>query len=484
MRPPLRTHQRSLVLVIGPTKKIENYNVKTGRSLSTRYHMRMAHPSSTSEPIKREMAVPLGTRDYTPRQMAVRDRMMDAIRGVFRKHGGVAIDTPVVEYRDILMNKYGEGDRLIYDVIDEGASRPIALRYDLTVPFARYMAMHKSGNIKRFHIGKVYRRDNPEVSKGRYREFYQCDFDISGRFDAMLPETECLAVLCDCLEAVDAGPFVVRLNHRGLLESAFRRAGVPAKDIQAVASAVDKLDKRSWESVRAELVDLKGIPSDVADRLGRLVSLQGEPRETLARLRSLLNSDEERIALDDLEKLFGYLEAVGVLARVRLDMSLARGLEYYTGVIYEAVLLGDTSLGSVAAGGRYDGLIKDQPTVGVSIGFERLFDWLEQREASAKARPSSTQVLVASIGDGMVQRRLELAALLWRHGIHTETMLYEDLKLAQQRTYALEEQIPLLVFQGEDEARAGTVCVRRLAAREQETVRIDELVGKLHEFGA
>ena len=339
--------------------------------------------------MQRKPKVPKGTRDYLPEQMAIRDEAFTIIRRVFKRHGAVEIDTPVFELKETLTGKYGEDSKLIYDLADQGGER-LALRYDLTVPFARFLAVNSVGNIKRFHIGKVYRRDQPALSRGRYREFYQCDFDIAGVYGRMVPDSECLAVACEILDALPIGDFGIKLNHRRLLDAILDICGVPAEKFRTICSAVDKLDKEPWEEVKREMVEDKGLSSEVADRIGEFVVLKGKPWDMYNSLMTEKKFGDHKGALEameDMRILFEYLEAMDKLKFISFDLSLARGLDYYTGVIYEAVCMnGNTQVGSIGGGGRYDYLVsmfqeagKVTPTVGVSVGIERVFTLMEER---------------------------------------------------------------------------------------------------------
>ena len=198
---------------------------------------------------RRKPKIAKGTRDFLPSQMKVRAKAFGIIRGVFDRHGAVEIDTPVFELKQTLTGKYGEDSKLIYDLADQGGEL-LALRYDLTVPFARYLAMHSVGNIKRYHIAKVYRRDRPVVERGRFREFYQCDFDVAGTYLPMVSDAEVVTVACEILSQLNIGSFVVKLNHRVLLDAIFEICGVPTDKFRTICSAVDKLDKAPWDEVR------------------------------------------------------------------------------------------------------------------------------------------------------------------------------------------------------------------------------------------
>ncbi|KAJ9093235.1 hypothetical protein QFC19_008441 [Naganishia cerealis] len=399
------------------------------------------------------LKTPKGTKDHGPSATLMRKQIFSTLESIFLKHGACTIDTPVFELRDILAGKYGEDSKLIYDLQDQGGEL-CSLRYDLTVPFARFLAMNQSTypSIKRYHIGKVYRRDQPAMSKGRMREFYQCvrvfpvvsrdrtDFDIAGNFDTMVPDSEILCILVEALTALDIGEFTVKLNHRKILDGIFELAGVPADKIRSISSAVDKLDKSPWEEVRREMTVDKGLDGTIADRIGEYVKFKGPGKELLATLQAdekLMAVPSANQGLKEMAILFDYLEIFGVLGYMSFDMSLARGLDYYTGIIYEAVHASSAppgiatqpavgsdaaataaavvvpagevkkskkkpadegadadeevdesqvGVGSIAAGGRYDELVGmfyeasggkkgggKIPCVGISVGVERVY---------------------------------------------------------------------------------------------------------------
>lgn len=440
---------------------------------------------------------PKGTRDIGPEAMSVREAAFSVIQGVFRRHGAVAIDTPVFELRDVLQNKYGEDSKLIYDLSDDMTSETgekLSLRYDLSVPFARYIASNNVRNIKRYHIGKVYRRDRPAMERGRFREFYQCDFDIAGQYPSMVPDAEVLTVLCEMFDSLSAvsefhakylGTYRVKLSSRTILDAYLRVCGVPEELLRPICSAVDKLDKESWDDVRDEMVK-KGLDLESAEKIHSYVVLAGKPREILAKLRqdgalTALCAD----ALDDMELLFDYLECMGgALDRISFDLSLARGLDYYTGVIFEAVLDSPKfKVGSIGAGGRYDGLVgmfrkNSIPCVGCSLGIERIMNiMVKAAEDKAKAegrgkkiRANRTQIMVATVGKKTMSHRLRLCKELWAAGINTEFCYNENWNVGKQVAAALEKGIPMVVVIGEDEIKEDMVCLKDLA-REKE-VRI------------
>lgn len=440
----------------------------------------------------RKPKIAKGARDFGPEQMAIREVAFQKIVNVFKKHGAVSIDTPVFELRETLMGKYGEDSKLIYDLADQGGEL-LSLRYDLTVPFARHVAVHGITNIKRYHIAKVYRRDQPQMNKGRYREFFQCDFDIAGVYSPMVPDAEVLKVLVEILDDLSLGDYEIKINHRKLLDAMLDIAGVPSQKFRPICSAIDKLDKEPWEVVKKEMVEEKGLPESVADKIGEFVVLRGEPRQLLTKLQEashpLANHPESAAALKDLEILFEFLDVMGALKPFSFDLSLARGLDYYTGVIYEAVFKGG-SVGSIAAGGRYDHLVgmfsgKEVPAVGVSIGIERVFAILEaQMKEMTKGdngtiRETETEVLVASIGNGLQPQRMKIASDLWSAGIKCEFGFKPNPKMGDQLNYALKSGIPLVILFGEDEIHAGQVKLKDLDNETEITIPKTEIIPEI-----
>ena len=396
------------------------------------------------------------------KDMVIRDKIFSTITDVFKRHGGVTIDTPVFELREILAGKYGEDSKLIYDLADQGGEI-CSLRYDLTVPFARFLAMNKDiTNIKRYHIAKVYRRDQPAMTKGRMREFYQCDFDIAGTYDAMVPDSEVIRIICEVFEGLGwNGGYTIKINHRKILDGIFQVCGVPEDKIRTISSAVDKLDKLPWADVRKEMTEEKGLEGEVADRIGEWVIHKGK-HELLDKLRNdpVLSANESmKQGINDMGLLLDYLEAFGALDRVSFDLGLARGLDYYTGLIYEVVTEGSApqvaaggapaekpkkkgkssddddrsndpsvGVGSVAAGGRYDNLVgmfsgKSQiPCVGISFGVDRIFSITKARMAADKTdatvRNNEVDVYVMAFGNkGFIKERMSVCSKLWAAGI-------------------------------------------------------------------
>ncbi|WJX48698.1 histidine--tRNA ligase [Trifolium repens] len=408
--------------------------------------------------------VPKGTRDFSKEQMTIRKNAFSIIEEVFERHGATALDTPVFELREILMGKYGEDSKLIYDLDDQGGEL-CSLRYDLTVPFARFVAMNGLTSLKRYQIAKVYRRDNP--SKGRYREFYQCDFDIAGPYEKMAPDFEVVRILTELLEELEIGDFEIKLNHRKLLDGMMQICGVPPEKFRTICSSIDKLDKQPFEQIRKEMVDEKGLTAETADRIGTFVKEKGHPLTLLSKLKqegsAFIENAGSVDALNDLEILFNALDGSKRLDKVVFDLSLARGLDYYTGVIFEAVFKGGAQVGSIAAGGRYDNLIgmfgsKQVPAVGVSLGIERVFVIMEQNQT---ARPTNTKVLVSILGNDL---RLagELAGELWDARVKAEFLVNK--RIQKHFDYATKERIFWMILVDEKQIKDGTVQLKRLEA--------------------
>ncbi|EOA29853.1 hypothetical protein CARUB_v10012946mg [Capsella rubella] len=431
--------------------------------------------------------LPKGTRDFAKEQMAVREKAFSIIQNVFKRHGATALDTPVFELRETLMGKYGEDSKLVYDIADQGGEL-CSLRYDLTVPFARYVAMNGITSFKRYQIAKVYRRDNP--SKGRYREFYQCDFDIAGLFEPMGPDFEIVKILTELLDELEIGDYEVKLNHRKLLDGMLEICGVPPEKFRTICSSIDKLDKQSFEQVKKEMVEEKGLSSEIADRIGNFVKEKGAPLELLSKLRQegseFLGNQSSREALDELSIMFEALERSKCSRRIVFDLSLARGLDYYTGVIFEAVCIG-AEVGSIGAGGRYDNLIgmfgtKQVPAVGMSLGIERVFNIMEElnEKKNQVIRPTETQVLVSIMKDNKLAEAAELVSQLWEAKINAEYLVSK--RKSKHFDRAKESGIPWMVMVDEAELSKGVVTLKKLvkgSEKEIKDVSKDSFVGEL-----
>ncbi|KAK3485341.1 histidyl-tRNA synthetase mitochondrial precursor [Neurospora hispaniola] len=434
-----------------------------------------------------QIKTPKGTRDWHGPDMLLREQLFQTVSDVFKRHGGTPLDTPVFELREILAGKYGEDSKLIYDLQDQGGEL-CSLRYDLTVPFARWLAMTSTQQVKRYHIAKVYRRDQPAIARGRMREFHQCDFDIAGVYDPMIPDAEILRIIVEVFDALKLG-ITIKLNHRKILDGLFAVAGVPAEKIRTISSAVDKLDKMPWADVKKEMVEEKGLPEEVADKIGVYVQNAGNITDIINYIKAdadLPTNDDIKAGIHDMELLAAYLEALEVTDKVSFDLSLARGLDYYTGLIFEVinkpepVADGDkkkkskkddpaSQVGSIAAGGRYDNLVgmygkKQIPCVGISFGIDRIFTILKARgENDIKKREVDVFVMAFGGGkdfDGLLVERMKIARQLWNAGIRAEYMAKAKPKLQAQ--FKAAEGTPLGVILGEEELKAGQVRLKKL----------------------
>jgi histidyl-tRNA synthetase len=338
------------------------------------------------------------------------------------------------------------------------------------------------------------------MTRGRYREFYQCDFDIAGTYDPMIPDAECVRVVYEILNSLDIGDFVIKLNHRKLLDGMFEACGVPSDKFRTICSSVDKLDKTPWEEVKKEMINEKGLDEVTADKIWEYVKFSGglEIVDQLLQDEELKNVKAAVEGLEGMKLLLRYCEMFGVGNKVLFDLSLARGLDYYTGVIYEAVLKGDQSkkkskeqeetVGSVAGGGRYDNLVgmfdpkgKQVPCVGVSIGVERIFAVLEAKNAKekVKVRTNEVEVFVASAHKGLHEKRLEILTRLWDGNVKAEHSYKSNPKLLAQLQHCEENQIPFAVVFGDGELERGVVKLREVTTRKEDEIPIESLVDEI-----
>ncbi|GBD20753.1 Histidine--tRNA ligase [bacterium HR28] len=421
-----------------------------------------------------------GMRDFTPRQMLLRQRVIDILRRVFERYGFDPIDTPLLEYYEVLSGKYGEeGEKLLYRFVDHGG-REVGLRYDLTVPLARYVAVHRSEltlPFKRYHIGPVFRAERPQ--RGRYRQFWQCDVDVVGT-RSMLADAEVLSVWIDALSALRVPNAVIHVNHRQLLEALARAAGVEPALALSVYRAIDKLAKIGEDGVREELIRA-GVEPKAAERVLELIRVQGHPETVFDTVRHLLAEDAEaQRALDELAELFGYLAAYGAPeGSYILDLSLARGLDYYTGPVAE-VIVREPAIGSLGGAGRYDRLIgmflgEEIPATGASLGLERLVEVVD--EYGLLPTPETvSEVLVVAVEEQQRSEILRVAQELRANGIDAEVYLGERVDLRRQLQYANRKGIPFAIIVGPDELAAGVVTLRNLVTGEQERVARHEIV--------
>lgn len=431
-------------------------------------------------------------RDFSGPQMAIRDMVFEKVKNVFKRHGAQSIDTPVCELKEILTDKYGDDSKLIYELQDQGGEL-LALRYDLTVPFARYLAQNKISSLKRYQIGKVYRRDNPSPNQGRFREFYQCDFDIAGTYDEMLPDSECLKIVYEILNDLKLTSFVIKVNHRSILSGIFKLCEIPEDQFKTVCSSIDKMDKMSWTDIKKELVDVKKIKEECVDKLHRFVNQSGNGAFLDTLLDSeLANIPETKKALESLKVFNKYCTIFKIDHSIQYDLSLARGLDYYDAIIYEVALTNSgTEIGSIAAGGRYDNLVNSLsdaknfkvPCVGISLGIERVLTLIEKQFTDEGKKLHPTQCFVASIGPNMIEERLKVLNEFWSAGIRAEHSLKANPKILQQINYCEDRNIPYCVIIGRNEVDNGIVKLKNIGERsEQEFDRvkiIEELKSKL-----
>lgn len=419
-----------------------------------------------------------GMRDFLPERMLLRQHVMGVLRTVFESHGFEPIDTPALEYYETLAGKYGEDERLIYHFEDHGG-REVGLRYDLTVPLARFVAVHRNELVypfKRYHIGPVWRADRPQ--KGRYREFWQCDADIVGT-TSMLADADVVSIVIESLRGVQMPNFVVHINHRKLLESLALYAGVSAAQAPGVYRAIDKLAKIGEDGVAREL-EATGVESVVARRIVDLVSTSGAPDAVLSAISERLSNIElAREAISDLEDLFEYLAALGAPSEhYVLDLALARGLEYYTGPVFETTV-DEPKIGSLGGAGRYDGLVgmfsgQDLPATGMSLGLERIIDVVEELDL-LNVSATTSDVFVSIFDSERIGESLSIATRLRLSGIPTEVSLEENRDLGRQLRYASRKKIPYALVIGPDEIAQGVVVVRDMTSGEQTTVADDSL---------
>jgi histidyl-tRNA synthetase len=440
--------------------------------------------------MKATIKVAKGAQDQLPDVMSARTRMLHIITDVFESFGAVQMDTPVFERSELLKGNCGAEEKLMYDLADQGGEA-LSLRYDLTVPLALFLARNGITSLKRYQVGKVYRRDNPRPSLGRFREFVQCDFDVCGTYEKMVPDAEVIAVIMSVVHRVGLKA-TVRVNHRMLLESCLLLCGVSKADIRPVCSCIDKLDKVDWETAKMEMVECKRIDPDVAEAIGGFVNRkQANAKTLLSSLREELCASVAAIAaIDELDTLFDYCESLGVAEHVILDMGLARGLDYYTGPIFEAVLDGGLT---VAGGGRYDGLVgrlsgisgkQDVPCVGCSIGFERICAAVQDgkgNDGKGKIilKLPRVMVLVASIGEGLLKKRMHVASILRKNRISVEYGYKANPKLGDQLRYADVECIPFVVIFGEDEIRKGTIRLKDMYGESENEIQQIDLIFNL-----
>ena len=406
---------------------------------------------SKTDNLKIEPRLLKGFRDYAPSEQLARQQMFSKIQSVFERFGFLPLSTPVLEYKEILMGKYGEDEKLVYSFKDNG-DRDVAMRYDLTVPLARFVAQNQGQLVlpfKRYQIAPVWRADNPQ--KGRLREFYQCDVDAVGT-DSNLADAEVIACLCMALEAVGVKNYKVRLNDRATLKEF---------SVQTIR-AIDKLDK----------IGIEGIVKEMEEN--------GVSKEEIEKAKSLVSAGARTVP-ENTADLIKQLEQYSLAGQVEFDPTIARGIDYYTGTVFEIILIDKPEFGSICAGGRYDGLVdqfssQSLPAVGGSIGIDRLIAALTEMGQMQSVQP--IRALVLNQNEALVESYLKIATNLRAEGINVE-FYYSAAKLDKQFKYAESKGIPFAIIVGETEVKDGTVQLKNLATREQETIVLGDLSEKL-----
>lgn len=447
-------------------------------------------------------SIPKGTRDFSPMEMSKRNYIFNTIKEVYSLYGFQQIETPAMETLQTLMGKYGEeGDKLLFKVLNSGdflskvsdeelqeknvlhlASRLCekGLRYDLTVPFARYVVMHREElqmPFKRYQIQPVWRADRPQ--KGRYREFYQCDADIVGS-DSLLNEVELMQIV-DTVFTRFGVRVQIKINNRKILSGIAEVIGEPEKIVD-ITVAIDKLDKIGLEAVNEELAK-DGISSEAIEKLQPIISLSGSNDEKLSVISEVLEGSEiGKKGLEETRFILDTLKKCGLNNEIQLDLTLARGLNYYTGAIFEVKAL-DVQIGSITGGGRYDNLtgIFGMPGlsgVGISFGADRIFDVLNQLDLYPKEAVDATRLLFINFGEKEMEYCLPIAAKARKAGIATETFP-DAVKMKKQMSYANAKNIPFVAIVGENEMTEGKVMLKDMVKGEQRLVTAEELIAAL-----
>lgn len=447
-------------------------------------------------------SIPKGTRDFSPIEMSKRNYIFDTIKSVFTLHGFRQIETPAMENLSTLMGKYGdEGDKLLFKILNSGdflsnvsdeqlaernstkLMRSIAekgLRYDLTVPFARFVVQHQNEikfPFKRFQIQPVWRADRPQ--RGRYREFYQCDADVIGT-DSLLNEVDLLQIIDEvfCRFGIN---IAIKLNNRKVLSGIAETIGEPDKIVD-ITVAIDKIDKIGIGNVNAELLD-KGISQKAVDQLQPVLTLSGTNEDKLNSLATLLADSEVGMkGVEELRFVMSKTNEIGVQATIDLDPSLARGLNYYTGTIIEVKAL-DVEIGSITGGGRYDNLtgvfgLDNVSGVGISFGADRIYDVLNQLDLYPEATRATTKVLFVNFGEAEATASLKYIKELRAAGISSE-IFPESSKMKKQMGYANDNGIPFVAIIGETELANGTIMLKDMTLGTQQPLTIDEVIEKL-----
>lgn len=426
-------------------------------------------------------SIPKGTRDFGQLEMARRNYIFDTIKSVFSLYGFQQIETPAMENLSTLMGKYGEeGDKLLFRIQNSGEKATLApekgLRYDLTVPFARYVVQHReeiSFPFKRFQIQPVWRADRPQ--KGRYREFYQCDVDVIGS-DSLIGELELIQIVEEVYRRLGIN-VCLHINNRKILAGIAEVIGAPDKIID-ITVAIDKLDKIGIDAVNAELKE-RGLSDDQVAKLQPILNLSGTTLEKLTALKTILATSEIGLkGVDEMEIVFDELSIVNCQLSIELDLCLARGLNYYTGAIFEVKAL-DAQIGSITGGGRYDNLtgifgLPNVSGVGISFGADRIYDVLTELDLFPKALQSTTQILFAAFGEAELAYALKWAKELRQAGKAVE-VYPEPAKMKKQMSHADAKQIPFVAIVGGDEMAQNKVMLKNMTTGEQKLATLEEL---------
>ena len=454
-------------------------------------------------------SIPKGTRDFSASEMVKRNHIFNTISSVFKKYGYQEIQTPTMENLNTLTGKYGdEGDKLIFKVLNSGdylSNIPAeklesrnsqlliseisekALRYDLTVPFARYVVMHRneiSFPFKRFQIQPVWRADRPQ--KGRYREFYQCDADVVGS-ESLINEAEFVLIYQEALTKLGLKDFTIKINNRKILSGIAEIIGKPELIVDMTV-AIDKLDKIGLDGVTKELIE-RGFTSSDIKTLNPIINLSGSNEEKLNNLRSVLASSEIGLkGISEIETIFSYLDKFSILntqysiLNLELDITLARGLNYYTGAIFE-VKTNEVAMGSIGGGGRYDDLtgmfgLSDLTGVGISFGADRIYDVLEELKLFPQSTSESTKVLISNFDEKAEKFALPLLQTLREKGISAE-IYPSSAKLKKQMAYADDKNIPFVILIGSDEMETGLLSFKNMKSGEQQKLTAEEIASLL-----
>lgn len=447
-------------------------------------------------------SIPKGTRDFTPIEMANRNYIFNTIKDVFRLYGFQQIETPAMENLSTLMGKYGEeGDKLLFKILNSGdylnglpdeellgrnsvkLTNKISekgLRYDLTVPFARFVVQHQneiSFPFKRYQIQPVWRADRPQ--KGRYREFYQCDVDVVGS-DSLLNELELIQIVDEVYRRLKIN-VCIKINNRKILSGIAEIIG-EAEKITDITVAIDKMDKIGLEKVNEEIAS-KGISDEAIAKLQPILKLSGTNAEKLEQLKTVLSASEVGLkGVSELETIFGFCEMMKVQTQIELDLTLARGLNYYTGAIFEVKAL-DVEMGSITGGGRYDNLtgvfgMEGVSGVGISFGADRIYDVLNQLNLYPETSVEQTQILFVSFGEKELMYSLPWLGALRAKGINAE-IYPEPAKMKKQMSYADNKKIPFVAIVGETEMNDGKVMLKNMKTGEQGLVLLEEVIEKI-----